>query len=124
MFRTDIKNEKGELMSHTEHEPEVDDCGCPACDLTKIYLKKFEAYKTRKAYVAFKANSSSIEAELNMWQGRGYELSTFDKGIVIMRSVPPEAPTARDVLSEVLKRKKSTEIIGGDTIGETLPGMQ
>lgn len=111
-------------MSNIEHEPEVKECGCPACDLTDAYLKKFDDYKIRKAYVSFKANSSTIESDLNMWQKRGYELSILNKGIVVMRSVPPEAPTARDILLEVLKRKKATEIIGGDTIGETLGGLQ
>ena len=111
-------------MSNIEHELENEECGCPACDLTASYLKRFDEYKTRKAYIAFKVNSSSIEDELNACQRRGYELSATERGIVIMRSVPPEAPTARDILSEVLKRKKATVVIGGDTIGPTMGGLQ
>jgi hypothetical protein len=96
-------------MGHLEHEKDLKNCGCPSCDLMEAYMKKFEDYKTRKAYrVFFSGNhdAAAIELELNKHQEQGYEMTAIITDRVIMRSMPPAAPTNTDVINEFTSRQE------------------
>lgn len=99
-------------MSYLEHEPELENCGCPSCYLMEVYGKAYVEYKTRKAYRVIEcsdAEANSVELKLNQMQERGYEMTTDVEGLIILRSVPPLPPNNSDVIKEFTSRKEKLE---------------
>jgi hypothetical protein len=102
-------------MSYLEHEPEkAGGCGCPSCDLYNVYLKADTEFKSRKAYRTFEYLLDGLELEdkINELQKDGYELVYVIPGpspVVVMRSVPPMAPSAVDIIQEIKKREATKD---------------
>jgi hypothetical protein len=126
-------------MSYLEHEEGIDGCGCSSCDLFDAYRKAITEYKTRKPYISFKmcdGGDFDLDAELNTLQSTGYELAYVIPGhrahnrVVVMRSVPPLAPVAADVVTEMERRASESKAPGiaaqkdVDDFGPTMGGLQ
>jgi hypothetical protein len=106
-------------MSYLEHEADLENCGCPSCDLMDAYLKNYETYQKRKPYrvVEIKATGNGpeqmAELALNQQQERGYEMTAIipadgDFGrLMVFRSVPPTPPSNSDVINEYGRRKEA-----------------
>lgn len=103
-----------------EHVADAINCDCPACDANKKYEVEYDKYLQRKPYIIFSMTDieeNVIETWLNDNQKRGYEMTAAHNGLIIMRAVPPQPPTARDVITEVLRRQKEASDEIGPTIG-------
>lgn len=96
-------------MSYLSHDG--DDCGCPTCDLTNKYFEKWDEFKKRPTYATIEVgNGIGLASELNEMHEKGYDVYMNVGGTLIMRSSPPELPSARDVLKEFLRRSNETDI--------------
>ena len=115
-------------MSYLEHEEGLDlVCGCPTCDMTSAYLEKYKVYKAAKMpyRVIDEMYPVELEKKMNELQAQGYEVSSHVGTIVIMRLLPPIAPTVTDIVIEQKAREKETPSFEGeDTIGDTMGPMQ
>jgi hypothetical protein len=111
-------------------------CDCPACDANKKYEIEYDLYLQRKQYITFEmkppaqgrptatGQTATIENWLNENQSRGYEMVAAHNGLVFMRAMPPNPPTARDVIAEALRRQKEAGEGPDDGIGKPIGGMQ
>lgn len=112
-----------ETMEHNETNPEV--CDCPACHLNAIYEADYTKWEKLPAYITFDMtdiSASAIQISLNEKQAEGYEMTAIHGGIIFMRSIPPNPITQRDVIMEILRRKKINEVENGDF--DTVGAMQ
>ena len=110
-----------ETMEHNEKA--AADCDCPGCYLNDKYEADYAAYEKLKPYITFKIPANNLEQAvkvedwLNARQAEGYELTAAHEGIMFMRAIPPQGVTQRDVIMEVLRRRKLNEAEFPDTIG-------
>lgn len=100
------------------HATDDKNCDCPACDLTREYIADYEAYKKKKPYITFEMGSSKNHEEMEDWlnknQADGYELTAAHRGVLIMRSVPPQPPTPQQVIAEVQRRQQKGDAVDGE----------
>jgi hypothetical protein len=115
-------------METMEHNENVKECDCPGCYLNAKYEAEYAAYEKLPPYITSAipkfdgetdrvTSAVKVQKWLNERQAEGYELTAAHEGIIIMRSIPPQGITQRDVIMEVVRRKKLNEAEFPDTIG-------
>jgi len=115
-----------ETMEHNE----TDKCDCPGCYLNTKYEAEYAAYEKLPPYITMEMperahqagvlldnRQENIQNWLNERQTEGYEMTAVHDGLIFMRAIPPQGITQRDIIMEVLRRKKVNEVEFPATIG-------